>query len=259
MTKGDDIGREHEHEFKPDFHNRLARHWSEPREQLHAGGWSATHSLVDELGIGSGVSVLDVCCGEGGSAVWIARTCGARVIGIDILRPAIAVAEKRAQQEGVGSLCTFVWGNVFSLPFSDGTFDVVFGQDPDGFAHEQRVFAFKESLRVLRRGGHFGMQHWIPGVGAPRAVIDRFDQGNVEVGFPSHANVHADAYLQAMQAACFQDIRVVDRSDMYRKHMLAIHDNIREHNEEVDLWTAIWLELSEQHPFGVLLFGRKAQ
>lgn len=257
MAKSDEIGRGHQYEFQPGFHDRLARNWPEPREQLHAGGWSATRRLVKELGTGSGDSVLDVCCGEGGSAVWIARTFGISVTGIDIVLPAIKVAHERAQHEGVEALCTFVCGNVFSLPFSDGSFDVVYGQDSDGFAHAQRIVAFKECFRVLRPGGRFGIQHWIPGVNAPRALVERFDQANVEAGYASHANVCADAYMQAIRAALFQDMRVVDESIMYRKHMMRIRELAREHNEEVDSWTATWLELAEQHPFGVKLFGRK--
>jgi SAM-dependent methyltransferase len=259
MAYDNEIGREHQDEFASGFHDRLARHWPEPREQLHAGGWRATQRLVQELRVGSEDVVLDVCCGEGGSAVWMARTWGLRVYGIDLLLPAIEVAQQRAKREGVDAQCTFVCGNLFSLPFADESFTVVFGQDPDGFAHRQRGVAFQECFRVLRRGGRFGIQHWIPGLHAPQAITERFDRLNVEVGYPSHAHVHADAYVQAMQSASFQGVQVIDRSRLYREHMLAIRDRARQRREEIDTWTAMWLNLASQHPFGVILLGQKTR
>jgi SAM-dependent methyltransferase len=258
LAEREEVGREHLDEFKPGFHDRLARNWPEPREQLHAGGWAATRRLVKELAIGPADSVLDVCCGEGGSAVWLARNIGARLVGIDILQAAVESARRRAAREGVLASCAFLRANLFSLPFRDESFDVVFGQDADGFAHGQRIVAFRECFRVLRPGGRFQVQHWIPWLDAPPAVTERFDQVQVEVGYPSHADVHAEAYLQAMRAASFHDVRAIDRSKMYRKHMLAIAERARARQARVDAWTATWLELAERHPFGVVLAGRKA-
>ena len=31
--------------------DRLVEFWPEPREQLHFGGWAATHELVDKLNL----------------------------------------------------------------------------------------------------------------------------------------------------------------------------------------------------------------
>jgi ubiquinone/menaquinone biosynthesis C-methylase UbiE len=258
MDKDRPVGYEHVSEFQPGFHERLSRNWPEPREQLHAGGWAATRYLVDKLEVRAGDAALDVCCGEGGTAIWMARNLGAHVVGIDILGNAVETAGRKARKEGVQSSCSFIRANLFSLPFKDETFDFIIGQDPDGLAHVQRVFAFQEIFRVLRKGGQLGIQHWIPGIGVPQSVIQRFDQVNVAVGYPSHGQVHAAAYIQAMQGASFQHIRVLDKSEMYRRHMRAIRDNALNRGEEVDFWTAAWLELAEEYPFGVMLFGLKS-
>jgi ubiquinone/menaquinone biosynthesis C-methylase UbiE len=252
------VGYEHIYEFQPGFHERLFRNWPEPREQLHAGGWAATRCLVDKLGIRAGTAVLDVCCGEGGTAIWMAQNLGAHVVGIDILGNAVEAAGHEARKEGIQSSCSLIRANLFSLPFKDETFDIVIGQDPDGLPHVQRVFAFQEIFRVLRKGGQLGIHHWIPGVGVPQSVIQRFDQVNVAVGYPSHGEVHAAAYIQAMQAASFRDIQVLDKSEMYSHHMRAIRNKALTRGEEVDSWTAAWLDLAEEYPFGVMLFGLKS-
>lgn len=245
-------------DFGPGFHDRLSRNWPEPREQLHYGGWKATKWMVQELAIGAEDSVLDVCCGEGGTATWLARAFGINVTGIDIVCPAIETARDRAQREGVESKCEFVCGDVFSMPCENDSFDIIIGQDADGFAYAKRDEVFRECFRVLRSGGRMGLQHWIPGLGAPSEIIERFDKANIDAGYPSMINISAAAYVQAMQEAGFQEIRTIDKSDMYRRHTLAIQEQARKTNEEIDPWTATWLELSGLHPFGVAIVAGKA-
>jgi ubiquinone/menaquinone biosynthesis C-methylase UbiE len=250
-------GQELAAEYRPGFHDRLAEHWPEPREQLHAGGWPATRQLVRDLAITATDRVLDICCGEGATACWIARTIGAKVIGIDLIADAIAVAQRHARRERVEQLCSFVCGTIFELPFADKSFDVILGQDPDGLAHQQRLVAFQECYRVMRPGGRFAIQHWVPGLGAPPALCQQFDLSNADVGFPSHKEVHADAYVEALRAACFRDVRVVDASPRYRRHMQNLARRAREQGQAPDIWTQSWLDLSRRHPFGVLVFARK--
>src|SRR5436305_10304548 len=110
-TAGHLVGGEHAQEIGPDYHDRLAADWPEPRDQLHAGGWAATHALADALGLRTAAAPLDVCCGEGGTAVWLAARHGRRVVGVDILPRAAAVAAGAAAAAGVAA--RFVAANVF--------------------------------------------------------------------------------------------------------------------------------------------------
>ncbi|MHB8469152.1 MAG: class I SAM-dependent methyltransferase [Gaiellaceae bacterium] len=59
-------------------------------------------SLVDE-----GASCFELGCGSGRTAVTIAKDRGARVHGIDIAAPMIALAERLAAVAGVAELCRF--------------------------------------------------------------------------------------------------------------------------------------------------------
>ena len=241
--------------YAPGFHDRLAQHWPEPREQLHIGGWAATEWMVEKLQVEGTDTVLDVCSGEGGTAVWIAEL-GNRTFGIELVLPAAITACNRARDHGVLLKAGFVCGSIFQLPFRDDAVDVVIGQDPDGFAHVDRLVAFRECFRVLRPGGRLGLQHWIPGVDAPQTITANFDQVLADVVSTSHRDVNADAYILAMRTAGFAEVKVVDRSEDYRRHMLGIQQLARMSGEDVDPWTAAWIDLSEGFPFGVAFFGR---
>ena len=65
--------------------------------------------------------VLDVACGEGYGSYLIKRWGAAEVVGVDISKEALAVAEKKFSCKGV----TFINHTAEELPFDDGTFDVV--------------------------------------------------------------------------------------------------------------------------------------
>jgi cyclopropane fatty-acyl-phospholipid synthase-like methyltransferase len=244
-------------EYDENFHEQLAEFWPGPKEQLHAGGWAYTRSFIEQLKITPGQSVLDVCCGEGATACWLARTNNVRIIGVDIVPSAIGSALKRAEAMNVADRCTFVHADISELPLATATYDVVYGQDPDGFARGDRVKSFRECVRVMRAGARFGIHHWIPSTGAPADVIARFDRANADAGYPSHVNVHAEAYAEAMVDAGLSDIRVEDASAVYRTHFKAIVKHMREAGKSPSPWTSTWTELARRYPFGVAIFARR--
>lgn len=255
--KNNYTGHELVSEYVDGFIERLARFWPEPREQLHAGGWQATQELFELLEIEGGGKVLDICCGEGATAAFLAGQMPVSVTGVDLLHSALVQANARIQSFENTGTCRFSQANIFALPFADETFDVIYGQDPDGLAHWGRVEAFREIERVLKPGGRFGFQHWIPGPDLPEEMARAFDEVTTRGGFASHREVNADAYLAAMKQAGFGEIKVIDKSAMYSRHMAEIKKLYQAHGESVDAWTATWLEMAQKHPFGVMVVARK--
>src|SRR5215469_16431891 len=59
--------------------------------------------VVDSLGVAPGMRVLDLGCGDGTTAVPLART-GADVVGIDIASNLVEAGNKRAQEAGLTRL-----------------------------------------------------------------------------------------------------------------------------------------------------------
>jgi SAM-dependent methyltransferase len=76
-------------------------------------------ALGVQVGIGAGVTVLDLCCGIGGPGRYLTRELGCDYLGVDASASAVAVARERARDLP----CRFVTAHVPPLPA--GSFDVV--------------------------------------------------------------------------------------------------------------------------------------
>ena len=80
--------------------------------------------LVASLGIGAGVDMLDLGCGDGTTALPAARA-GAEVLGVDIAANLVAAGRARAAAAGLANL-RFEEGDASNLAgLADGRFDLV--------------------------------------------------------------------------------------------------------------------------------------
>jgi len=122
---------------------------------IHPGGLKATRMLVDALSITSESRVVDIACGKGSSAIYLAKNWGCRVVGIDIATDLIQVARDNARREGVSAKVTFQVGNAMELPFPDNSFDVALSQAMLVLV-EDKVRTIKEAHRVIKEGGRAG-------------------------------------------------------------------------------------------------------
>lgn len=117
--------------------------------------------LVGRLGIGPGLRVLDLGCGDGTTAI-PAATLGADVVGVDIARNLVAAGNERARDAGLTNV-TFQHGDARDLVYhGDGEFDRVVSIFGAMFAPEPHRVA-REMVRVTRPGGVITMGNWIPG------------------------------------------------------------------------------------------------
>lgn len=125
-----------------------------------------------------GMSLLDVGCGPGTITVDLAaRLTPGRVVGIDASTEVLVEARSGAQALGTPGP-TFEVGDVYALPFEDGSFDVV-------HAHQvlqhlgDPVAALREMRRVCRSGGmvaardadYPAMTYFPPNAGLDRARL----------------------------------------------------------------------------------------
>ena len=96
-----------------------------------------------------GLKVLEVGAGTGRDGIFMA-TQGASVVSLDYSMPSLGMVRSSVPE---GADVSLVCGDAFSLPFPDGTFDLVFHQGLlEHFRNPEDMLS--EHHRVLRKGGH---------------------------------------------------------------------------------------------------------
>jgi SAM-dependent methyltransferase len=116
-------------------------------------------SLVNSVGVRTGMKVLDLGCGDGTTALPAARL-GADVLGVDIASNLVEAARRRATAERLSN-CRFQEGDASNLEdLQDRTFDLVVSIFGAMFAPRPFDVA-KEMVRVTRPGGRIVMGNWI--------------------------------------------------------------------------------------------------
>lgn len=125
-----------------------------PLDQFHTRGILGTADLAKAAGIEPATRVLDLGCGIGGPARYLAATFGCKVTGVDLSHAFIDAANYLTARTGMSDRPTFQVGNALDLPFADGNFDVVFLQHV-AMNIEHRSALYSEVDRILTPGGRF--------------------------------------------------------------------------------------------------------
>lgn len=117
--------------------------------------------VIAALGVGPGLDVLDLGCGDGTTALPAAQR-GARVLGVDIAENLVAAGNARARAAGLANL-RFEEGDASALiAIADARFDLVVTMFGAMFAPRPFDTA-AEMVRVTRHGGRIVMGNWIAG------------------------------------------------------------------------------------------------
>lgn len=136
------------------------------------------HDLVSR-GLGGrppdGLRLLDVGCGRGGGAAYLARDFGFdRIVGLEVsVRQVEFCAGRHARIERL----SFIGGSALRLPFQDRSFDAVTNVESLHCYPDARRF-FDEARRVLRSGGVFLCADIFEGPPSPDvldAMSERFE------------------------------------------------------------------------------------
>jgi SAM-dependent methyltransferase len=158
------------------------------------------------LGIDSESHVLEVACGSGGPALFMARETGCRVTGVDLHDAGIAAANAAAAERGLSDQARFLQTDAREpLPFEDACFDALLCVDSINHMYD-RSRVLGEWHRVLRSGGRvlFTDPITITGMIRREEMVAR-SQGMGEFVFTAPG--HDETLLQN---AGFEDITVED-------------------------------------------------
>lgn len=122
----------------------------------HMGGLETTKALIALCHIGKDSCILEIGCGVGATACYLAKQYGCCVVGVDSRESMIARSNERAQEEGVADRVEFRVADAQDLPFEDALFDVVIAESVLTFIKD-KPRALSECTRVVKPGGRVGL------------------------------------------------------------------------------------------------------
>ena len=108
--------------------------------------------MANSVPLGPETRVLDLGCGYGSAARYLARNFGCKVTGINISEKELELARSRSEEAGLDHLLSFEYGDFHHLGYPDGSYDVVWSQDSFLHAGDKRT-VLSECRRVLRPDG----------------------------------------------------------------------------------------------------------
>ena len=126
-------------------------------EDLGQSSWMTADELrqfIRRLKVKPSSHVLEVGSGSGGPALFVARTVGCRITGLDINEYGVRNANDLAGRQRLDGLARFKRADASrSLPFARNSFDAILSND--AMCHiPRRGDVLREWFRVLKPGGH---------------------------------------------------------------------------------------------------------
>lgn len=188
-----------------------------PVDEFHIGGRTATKEFIDQLALSAEMQVLDIGCGLGGPARFVASRHGCKVAGLDLTAEYVETGNALCAWVGLSRLVSLQQGSALAVPFADGTFDAAYMLHVGMNIGDKEKLA-REVARILRPSSVFGIYDIMQI--APGPLI-------YPVPWASSSDMSAlaepDRYKKALQAAGFVIAAERDR----REFALAFYAGMR--------------------------------
>jgi len=135
-----------------------------PVDAFHNRGRTATLELAELAGFGRRDRIIDVGCGLGGSARYLASERGCRVDGVDATHEYVETAGELARMVGLDGEVAFRHASALALPYETASFDGAWTEHVQMNVRDKGAF-FGEIARVLRPGGRVAFHEILAGGG----------------------------------------------------------------------------------------------
>lgn len=180
-----------------------------PVDHFHARGFPATVELADLLPVQAGQRVVDIGCGLGGPARYIARRFGCTVSGLDITPSFVEAANRITALLRMEGQVRIELGDGQRLPYADAVFDGGYTQHVTMNVSDRARF-FGEAFRVLKPGACFALtEHALGPTGAPHHPVPWSADGS------GSWLVTADETEAYLRAAGFEAIAIEHTGSKY--------------------------------------------
>jgi SAM-dependent methyltransferase len=125
-----------------------------PVDEFHTRGRKATREMAGLVNLKATDRVLDVGCGLGGTARFLAKEHKCNVVGVDLTEAYVIAGTKLTELVNLNGKVGLRHGSALNLPFEDEEFDIVWTQHVQMNIADKRRF-YSEIARVLKPNGQF--------------------------------------------------------------------------------------------------------
>lgn len=182
-----------------------------PVDEFHIGGRLATKPFVEALGLSTKSQVVDLGCGLGGPARYVAATTGARVTGIDLTAEFVEAGRVLTEWTGLSERVELIEGSVLDLPLKAGSMDAAY-MIHVGMNIADKVGIASEAKRVLKPGGIL-------------AIYDVMQVADGQMEYPApwasspdqSALASPETYEAALRSVGFEVTERIDRTAFAKK------------------------------------------
>lgn len=165
----------------------------------HPGGLALTKEIFMAENIHRTSQVLDVGCGTGQTAAYLASTYGAKVTGVDINPIMVSKAKQRMKDHYLP--IQIILGSIENIPLSDQQFDYIISESVLSFVNQP--VALNEIFRLLKTGGRF--------IAIEQTVTKQFsaeEEREIKQFYDFHSLNTQEDWIAYLNQAGFQHIEI---------------------------------------------------
>jgi sarcosine/dimethylglycine N-methyltransferase len=181
--------------------------------------------MAEAVGLTPNTRVLDLGCGYGSTARYLAEHFSCRVTGTNISEKELELASDRAKESGLEDLLFFEYGDFHDLKYSDASYDVVWSQE--AFLHGvDKNAILSECYRVLVPGGALAFTDILVRRATPEA-----DRQRIYDRVKSPDMWDLDDYKKAIGDQGFRTQQVTDWSQYVGRSYSWVRERLSENRE----------------------------
>jgi tocopherol O-methyltransferase len=217
--------------------------------------------LIEELlqwsQVQQATQIVDVGCGIGGSALYLAEKFNASVQGITLSPVQANRASERAQAAGLADKATFQVADALAMPFGDRSFDLVWSLE-SGEHMPNKVKFLQECYRVLQPGGTLMMATWCHRSVTPTTPLTPDEHRHLEDIYQAYRLpyvISLPEYEAIARSIGFQSIRTVDWSTAVAPFWNVVIDSALTPEAVIGLVRSGWITIQAALSLGLMQRG----